>query len=69
MISNSIPLEVDGVDYEVTIQDYGTHWKVRVYRNEKVIGVKDYPFRIHLGMGVYTHLIRSIEKGQNASAN
>jgi hypothetical protein len=58
-------LKVDGTNFELTVQDYGGHWKVRVYQNNRVIGVKDFPIKTDLGNGVLTYTVRSMLKGQN----
>lgn len=58
-------LKVDGTLFELTVQDYGSHWKVRVYQNDKVIGFKDFPIRTDLNNGVLTYAVRSMLRGQN----
>lgn len=62
---NLIPLVVDKVQYTLTVHDYGTHWKVRVYQDEKLLGFQDHPFRVEITKGVMTYTVRSIVR-QNA---
>lgn len=64
-----IQLEVDGTDFELTVQDYQTHWKVRVYLNGRVVGTKDLPFRVYPDNGVLTYTVRAIMRGQNEQAS
>ena len=70
MISNDrMPLFVDGTQFELTVQDYSTHWKVRVYRDGKVLGYKDLPIATSLDNSVLIYTIRTMIRGQNASAS
>lgn len=63
--NDRIQLKVDGIDFELTVQDYGTHWKVRVYQNGKVIGVTDKPIRVGIDSAMQTYIVRSILRGHN----
>lgn len=60
-----IPLKVDGTSYQLTVQDFGTHWKLRVYRNDRMIGFKDHPIRVSINEAVMSYTVRQIVKGQD----
>lgn len=66
MDNSRIQLKVDGTNFELTVQDYSTHWKVRVYQDGKVIGFKDYPIAVQIDSGVMTYVVRSILRGSHA---
>lgn len=55
-----VPLTVDGEQYKVTVQDFGSHWKLRVYHNGRVLGFRDHPHRVTPDVGVLTFTVRSI---------
>lgn len=64
-IENGIPLKVDGQSYMLTVQDFGSHWKVRVYQNGRVLGFHDFPFRVSIDQRVMTYTVRSVLREQN----
>ncbi|NJO48171.1 MAG: hypothetical protein HC840_00485 [Leptolyngbyaceae cyanobacterium RM2_2_4] len=65
MSTKMIPLTVDGTLFELTVQDYGTHWKVRVYQNGKVIGVSDQPIRVGIDTRMQAYIVKRILRGQH----
>lgn len=67
--NDRMPLFVDGTQFELTVQDYSTHWKIRVYKNNKVIGTKDFPIVVYPDNGVLIYTVRVLVRGQNASAS
>ena len=67
--TDRMQLKVDGTNFELTIQDYMSHWKIRVYQNNKVIGFRDLPIKTDLGKGVLTYTVRSLLRSKNETAN
>lgn len=56
---------MNGMKFELTVQDFGTHNKVRVYQDKKVIGFKDFPIRVELSNGVIEWTVKSLLRGND----
>lgn len=67
--ANRMPLFVDGIQFELTVQDYSTHWKVTVYKDDKILGTRDLPIRVYPQNSVLVYLIRTMIRGQNVNAD
>lgn len=67
MITNPIMAyhKVDGQMFGYTWHDYGTHMKLRIYRNDRLLGHKDFPVSTDTGNGVIEYSVRSLLKGAN----
>jgi len=66
--TNMIGMKVDGTLYALTVQDFGTHWKIRVYQDDRVIGFRDYPFATEITNGVMKFAIRSVVREKHGQA-
>lgn len=58
-----IPVDLDGTQFAVTWQDFGSYMRLNVFHNEKLLGSKNFPIATDQGEGVVRYAIRSILKG------
>lgn len=61
----TIPVIVDGMEFAIIWMDYGSFMRLRVFRNDKVLGYKDFPLTTDTGQGVIEYTVRSLVKGVN----
>ena len=60
MLNNMIPLFINNEQFEINVSDYGFHWKLRVYKNSKLMGFKDLPIKTDVGQRVLEWTVKQI---------
>jgi hypothetical protein len=58
-------IKVDGTMYAYTWHDFGSYMRLRIFRDDRVLGHKDFPISTDQGQGVIEYSIRSLLKGAN----
>lgn len=56
---------VNGMEFAYTWQDFGTYRRLHVYQNDILLGKKDLPIPVDIGLGVIEYSVKSILRGQS----
>lgn len=59
-----LPIKVEGVEFTVTWQDFGSYIRLNAFQNGKVFGSKNFPLTVEIDQRIISYAIKSIMRAK-----